>query len=165
MYRIYWKILPVAHLWNKKLLLYCKISSWVGVFWVFQKFCLSFHENSLEFWVFSGLSFFQNVQKKALTKSKSDQNLYRLFRHILISLRVLYTGPEQPTCEACGTKKIVLMTLPIILNSALATRTTGTRTTCQWWRRQWGTSRPKLRRPLIGSTTQREWSGPWGRRL
>ena len=41
----------------------------------------------------------------ACTKSKSDQNLYRLFRHILISLRVLYTGPEQPTCEACGTKK------------------------------------------------------------
>ena len=45
-------------------LLYCKRSSWVGGFWVFLKFCLSFLENVSLSFKFLGLSFFQNVQKK-----------------------------------------------------------------------------------------------------
>ena len=41
-------------------------STGVAGFWVFSRFCLSFFRILLEFWVFWGLSFFRNVQKKSL---------------------------------------------------------------------------------------------------
>ena len=39
-------------------------STGFAIFWVFSGFCLSFFRILLEFWVFWGLSFFRNVQKK-----------------------------------------------------------------------------------------------------
>ena len=46
--------------------------NWSCRFLVFSEFCLSFFRIFLEFWVFLGLSFFRNVQKKACWHPKQN---------------------------------------------------------------------------------------------